>query len=239
MLLDTQVRGRTGSPRVTGSTRRLRAGTSPGSLAVTRLRPPPLRRTLPSGSGSPSKSSSPRLIVERGEPGDPCHHLQAAPACGPHFGGCKHALSSLVEFAADCLPSSPNAILVDHAAEVRLFAPIRNPRAMSHTVARPRSLDSIIVRSLLNRPRLTKAGSVRAPKACAEWGEWLPERAVNGAVCFLANPLALCQGERGLFTASRTRATCNNQRHTLDSPRASHMTPSARDRSCRALESCN
>src|SRR6516225_6446074 len=68
MLFDTQVRGRMGSPRVTGSTKRLRAGKRPGSLAATRLRPPPLRRTFPSGSGSPSRSSSPRLIVERASP---------------------------------------------------------------------------------------------------------------------------------------------------------------------------
>src|SRR5262249_9158065 len=68
MLFDTQVRGRMGSPRVTGSTKRLRAGKRPGSLAATRLRPPPLRRTFPSGSGSQSRSSSPRLIVERASP---------------------------------------------------------------------------------------------------------------------------------------------------------------------------
>src|SRR5215813_10378043 len=95
MLFDTQVRGRMGSPRVTGSSKRLRAGKRPGSLAATRLRPPP--------------------------PGDPRHGLESTPAGSTHFGSRKHALRPLVQLRADCLPSSPNAVLVDHAAEVRLF----------------------------------------------------------------------------------------------------------------------
>src|SRR3974390_73062 len=41
MLFDTQIKGRMGSPKVTGSTRRLSAGTSPGSVSETARRPPP------------------------------------------------------------------------------------------------------------------------------------------------------------------------------------------------------
>src|SRR5262245_19811616 len=68
MLLDTQSKGRMGSPRVTGSTKFLRAGTNPGSFSATALRPPPARRTRPFASGAASRSSSPRLIVERASP---------------------------------------------------------------------------------------------------------------------------------------------------------------------------
>jgi hypothetical protein len=67
MLFDTHIKGRMGSPNVAGSTSRLSAGTSPGSASDTR-RPPPARRTRPFASGSPSRSSSPRLIVERASP---------------------------------------------------------------------------------------------------------------------------------------------------------------------------
>ena len=56
------------SPNVAGSTKRLSAGTSPGSFSQTARRPPPARRTCPFGSGAASRSSSPRLIVERASP---------------------------------------------------------------------------------------------------------------------------------------------------------------------------
>ena len=68
MLFDTQIKGRMGSPNVAGSTRRLSAGTSPGSFSQTARRPPPARRTCPFGSGAASRSSAPRLIVERASP---------------------------------------------------------------------------------------------------------------------------------------------------------------------------
>src|SRR5271167_2942437 len=64
-LFDTQIKGRIGSPSVAGCTRRLSAGTSPGSVSQSARRPPPARRTRPSRSGCVSRSSSPRLIVER------------------------------------------------------------------------------------------------------------------------------------------------------------------------------
>ena len=68
MLLYTQIRGRIGSPRVAGSTRRLSSGTSSRLISLTALRPPPARRTCPFASGSAPRSSSPRLIVERASP---------------------------------------------------------------------------------------------------------------------------------------------------------------------------
>ncbi len=68
MLFDTQIKGRVGSPNVAGSTSRLSAGTSRGSASDTDRRPPPARRTRRFASGSPSRSSSPRLIVERASP---------------------------------------------------------------------------------------------------------------------------------------------------------------------------
>jgi len=47
MLFDTQIKGRTGSPSVAGSTRRSSAGMSPGSFSHSGRRPPPARRTRP------------------------------------------------------------------------------------------------------------------------------------------------------------------------------------------------
>jgi hypothetical protein len=67
-LFDTQTRGRIGSPRVSGSTNRRNASRSAGSLSPRACRPPPLRRMRPVGKGAASKSSSPRLIVERASP---------------------------------------------------------------------------------------------------------------------------------------------------------------------------
>src|SRR5208337_1159553 len=52
MLFDTHNSGRMGSPSVAGSRRRFNAGTRPGSLAATALRPAPARRTRPFGSSS-------------------------------------------------------------------------------------------------------------------------------------------------------------------------------------------
>ena len=68
MLFDTQINGRMGSPSVAGSTRRLSSGTSSGSFSASDLRSPPARRTCPFGSDAASRSSSPRLIVERANP---------------------------------------------------------------------------------------------------------------------------------------------------------------------------
>jgi len=57
-----------GSPRAAGSTSRSSSGMRPGSTSATARRPPPARRTLSFAGGSASRSSSPRLIVERARP---------------------------------------------------------------------------------------------------------------------------------------------------------------------------
>ena len=67
-FLETHIRGRTGSPRVAGSTSRSSSGMRPGSTSATARRPPPARRTLSSAGGFASRSSSLRLIVERARP---------------------------------------------------------------------------------------------------------------------------------------------------------------------------
>src|ERR1700733_8608625 len=55
--------GDTGSPRSSGSTRSSSAGSSPGSRSAARLRPPPGRRTRPSGAAPESSSSTPSDTV--------------------------------------------------------------------------------------------------------------------------------------------------------------------------------
>ena len=67
-LFDTHSNGRSGSPRVAGSTRRSRSASSVGSRSVSGRGPPPSRRTRPCGSGGASRSFSPRPIVERASP---------------------------------------------------------------------------------------------------------------------------------------------------------------------------
>src|SRR6516162_7302748 len=111
-LFETQIKGRIGSPSVAGSTRRLSAGIRPGSLSQSARRPPPARRTRPFGSGSASRSSSPRLIVERASP-------------------------VLIEMRAHRLPALPNRSPVDHATDLRRFAAHRNPQGPSHSAAGP------------------------------------------------------------------------------------------------------
>jgi len=139
MLFDTQISGRMGSPSVAGSTRRFNSGTSLGSLSATALRPPPARRTWPFASGSASRSSSPRLIVERASPVRRETTARPPPTSGPHLGGREHASAPFIELAADSVPTILNGFLVDHAIDVRLFAQIRNPPTPSHTDACPRT----------------------------------------------------------------------------------------------------
>src|SRR5215831_16048539 len=67
-LFETHNSGRMGSPRVTGSTMRFRSSMSVGSVLDKYRRPPPLRRSRPSGGGSASRSFNPRPMVERASP---------------------------------------------------------------------------------------------------------------------------------------------------------------------------
>src|SRR5246127_1360075 len=67
-LFDTHSRGRTGSPNVAGSTRRLRSSNNVASRSLNRRGPPPSRRTRPAQSGGASRSFSPRSMVLRARP---------------------------------------------------------------------------------------------------------------------------------------------------------------------------
>jgi hypothetical protein len=72
-----------------------------------------------------------------GEPGDARDDLQPTVSGSPHLGRREQALTALVKIAPHRLPAILNAVLVDHATGLRLFARIGNPPAPSHTVARP------------------------------------------------------------------------------------------------------
>jgi hypothetical protein len=143
MLFDTQIKGRMGSPSIAGSTRRSSAGTSPGSFAQSARRPPSARRDRPFGSGSTSRSSSPRLIFERASPvilETIASPPQTAVRTSPRR---KQSSPPLVELRANRFPSLPNGVLVDHVTEIRLFAARRNPKAR---VTHAPYCDSVIVR---------------------------------------------------------------------------------------------
>src|SRR5579864_5626612 len=58
VLLVVQASGDSGSPREESSTRASSAGTSPGSVSASFLRPAPARRTRPSGATRPESSSA-------------------------------------------------------------------------------------------------------------------------------------------------------------------------------------
>jgi hypothetical protein len=57
-LLVVHISGDPGSPRLESSTRASSAGTSPGSVSASFLRPAPRRRTRPSGATRPDSSSA-------------------------------------------------------------------------------------------------------------------------------------------------------------------------------------
>src|ERR1700726_3872623 len=85
MLFDTQINGRMGSPSVAGSTRRLSAGTSPGSLSANRA-------TTPSGAANPPLRQRLRIDIllaaidrQAGEPGDLRDDRETTSTSGPHL----------------------------------------------------------------------------------------------------------------------------------------------------------
>ena len=162
MLFDTQIKGRMGSPRMAGSTRRLSSGHKPRIVSATARRPPPERRTWPFGSGSASRSSSPRLIVERASPviratTESRPILRSAPRPPQTISGLARRA------AADRVPAILNAALVDHATGIRLFAEIRNPQAESNrrTLA---DHDLVIVRGVLKRQERPRCEGLYAPR---------------------------------------------------------------------------
>ena len=66
--LIVQRSGDSGSPRVSGSTRRSNAAPSAGFTVSARLRPAPARRIRPESVAPLSSSSTPRVTVERAAP---------------------------------------------------------------------------------------------------------------------------------------------------------------------------
>ena len=64
-----------------------------------------------------------------GEPGDLRDHREAAPPGGPRLRRHKQPPSALVELCAHRLPSLPNCVRIDHAADLRRFVAHRNPQA--------------------------------------------------------------------------------------------------------------
>lgn len=82
-----------------------------------------------------------------GEPGDPGDQSQRPPAGSANLGRCKHATTALIQAAPNRIPAIPDAVRVDHAPDLRLFAPIRNPHHPSQSEARKPQTDPIIVRN--------------------------------------------------------------------------------------------
>ena len=106
------------------------------SVSATERRPPPLRRTCPLGSGSPSRSSSPRLMVERASPviletaASPPHPAARASAAANK----RRPRSSSREPTASqrCRMPSSSIIRPNYAASRRS----QIPPTLSHTAAR-------------------------------------------------------------------------------------------------------
>src|SRR5215510_1913975 len=136
MLFDTQISGRIGSPRVAGSTRRFSAGTSPGSVVLTALRPAPERRTLPLANGAASRSSSPRLMVERARPvirETTARLPQPAALTSPAANNRRPRSSSFEPTVSQRVRMASSSIM---PSELRLFVRNRNPSDLSHSAAR-------------------------------------------------------------------------------------------------------
>ena len=160
MLFDTQIKGRMGSPSVAGSTRRLSAGTSPGSFSRSGRRPPPARRTCPFWQRLCIEITLAAIDRRTGEPGDFRDNRQTASTSSPHLGRRKQSPPPLIELRANRVPSQPNGGLVDHATDLPRFAENRNPQHLSQSDARAADDDSVIVRSVLSRRSfLTLEGS--------------------------------------------------------------------------------
>src|SRR5262249_27660067 len=136
MLFDTQISGRMGSPSVAGSTRRFSAGASPGSVALTALQPAPDRRTLPLANGAASRSSSPRLMVERARPvirETTARLPQPAALTSPAANNRRPRSSSFEPTVSQGVRMASSAIM---PSELRLFVRNRNPSDLSHSAAR-------------------------------------------------------------------------------------------------------
>jgi hypothetical protein len=66
-----------------------------------------------------------------GKPGDGAHDGEAAVAGSLHLVGSEQSLPALVELAAQRFPAQSDAVAVDHAQRIQLFAPRENPPSRS------------------------------------------------------------------------------------------------------------
>src|SRR5207244_2339178 len=87
-----------------------------------------------------------------GEPGDPRDDREPAPSGGAHLASRKQPPAALIKRRADRFPAIANGVLVDHATDLRLFAPAGNPSHLSHTAARPQSAILLLSRMSLGCP---------------------------------------------------------------------------------------
>src|SRR5271166_5624671 len=203
MLFDTQIKGRIGSPNVAGSTSRSSARTSPGSSSERARRPPPARRTRPLGSPAASRSSFPRLIVERASPvtsetaARPPHPaLRTSPAANnrrPRSSSfeptashrCRIAFSSIipptyVDSLSAGIPETRAAPSHDQRSTIQLLFEVSLVRSSSSP--RPRPHDAKRCRTRLgNRHRRTDGThGADSPGNGGRDGAWLHQRPADG-----------------------------------------------------------
>src|SRR5262245_16152367 len=179
MLFDTQISRRIGSPRVAGSTRRFSAGTSPGSVVLTALRPAPDRRTFPLANGAASRSSSPRLIVERARPvicETTARPPQPAALTSPAANNRRPRSSSFEPTVSQRVRIASSSIM---PSGLRLFVRNRNPSALSHSAARPQNAIQLLF------------GVALVCKTCM------------GALIMARNPVSAQKAKRGGKTATK------------------------------------
>src|SRR5262245_31991049 len=171
MLFDTQISRRIGSPRVAGSTRRFSAGTSPGSVVLTALRPAPDRRTFPLANGAASRSSSPRLIVERARPvicETTARPPQPAALTSPAANNRRPRSSSFEPTVSQRVRIASSSIM---PSGLRLFVRNRNPSDLSHSAARPQNAIQLLFGVALGCALATPSVGAQPTRGAAEQGK--------------------------------------------------------------------
>ncbi len=107
----------------------------PWIVLANRATPATGAANLPLRQRFPVQISLAAIDRRTGEPGDLRDDRETAPTGGPHLDRRKQSLPPLVELRADCAPSLPNGVLVDHATDLRPFAAQWNPEHLSHSDA--------------------------------------------------------------------------------------------------------